>query len=147
MSYITTGGNLDINFFMRGSAKEIISEYQKFIGLPKLPPFWAMGFHASGNGWHNLNKVKDVVGDYEAHGVPLEAVWLDGNYMEDFKNFYLGKNFADLKVYTEELHRNNQKMVVTLYGGLGNDLSSPNKYVGLAKGALIMENETHVFDA
>jgi len=27
LSYITTGGNLDINFFMRGSAKDIIAEY------------------------------------------------------------------------------------------------------------------------
>ena len=89
MSYITTGGNLDINFFFRGSAKEVISEYQKFIGLPKMPPFWSMGFHASGKGWHSLDKVKDVVGDYEAHGVPLESVWLDGDYMEDHKNFYL----------------------------------------------------------
>jgi alpha-glucosidase (family GH31 glycosyl hydrolase) len=64
LSYITTGGNLDINFFMRGSDKEIISEYQKFIVLPKLPPFWSMGLHASGNGWHHLDKVKDVVGAY-----------------------------------------------------------------------------------
>ena len=54
LSYITTGGNLDINFFFRGSAKDIIAEYQNFIGLPKLPPFWAMGWHASGNGWHSL---------------------------------------------------------------------------------------------
>jgi hypothetical protein len=77
----------------------------------------------------------------------LESVWLDGNYMEDFKNFYLAKNFTDLKVYTEELHNNNQKIVVTLYGGLGNDLTSPNKYVGLASGALIMKNETTVFEA
>ena len=28
LSYITTGGTLDINFFMRGTAKEIISSYQ-----------------------------------------------------------------------------------------------------------------------
>ena len=43
LSYITTGGNLDINFFMRGSAKDIIAEYHNFIGKPKLVPFWAMG--------------------------------------------------------------------------------------------------------
>ena len=27
LSYITTGGNLDINFFFRGSAKEVIAAY------------------------------------------------------------------------------------------------------------------------
>jgi hypothetical protein len=65
--------------------------------------------------------------------------------MEDFKNFYLAKNFTDLKDYTKELHSNGKKIVVTLYGGLGNDMSSPNKYVGLAKDALIMQNATTPF--
>lgn len=54
LSYITTGGNLDINFFMRGSAKEVIASYQEFIGKPQLPPFWALGWHASSNAWNNL---------------------------------------------------------------------------------------------
>jgi hypothetical protein len=27
LSYITTGGNLDINFFFKGTAKEIIAKY------------------------------------------------------------------------------------------------------------------------
>jgi alpha-glucosidase (family GH31 glycosyl hydrolase) len=47
LSYVTTGGNLDINFFGRGTAKEVIGNYQRYIGLPKLPPFWALGWHAT----------------------------------------------------------------------------------------------------
>lgn len=62
LSYITTGGNLDINFFLRGSAKEIIKQYQNYIGLAELPPFWALGWHASSNAWTTLSNVTDVVG-------------------------------------------------------------------------------------
>lgn len=87
LSYITTGGNLDINFFMRGSAKEVIANYQQFIGLPHLPPFWAMGWHSASNAWDTLDKVKDVVNKYKQESFPLETVWLDGAYMEDHATF------------------------------------------------------------
>lgn len=80
-----------------------------------------MGWHASGNGWNNLDVVKEVVNNYTKNEISLESVWLDGNYMDDFKNFYVGKNFTDLKSYAEELHNNNTKIVVTLFGGLAND--------------------------
>jgi alpha-glucosidase (family GH31 glycosyl hydrolase) len=46
-----------------------------------------MGWHASGNGWHGLDKVKDIVSEYREANVPLESVWLDGNYMDGFNNF------------------------------------------------------------
>lgn len=57
LSYITTGSNIDITFFFRGSAKEIIQQYQDFIGHPRMPPFWALGWHASSNAWSNLTAV------------------------------------------------------------------------------------------
>jgi len=45
LSYITIGGKIEVNFFLKGSAKEIIAQYHNFIGKPALPPFWALGFH------------------------------------------------------------------------------------------------------
>jgi alpha-glucosidase (family GH31 glycosyl hydrolase) len=45
LSYITTGGVIDIYFFVHGSAKEIIQSYHNVIGKPTLPPFWALGWH------------------------------------------------------------------------------------------------------
>ena len=57
LSYITTGGNLDINFFFKGSAKDVIARYQRFIGLPSLPPLWAMGWRSANN---NINNITDL---------------------------------------------------------------------------------------
>lgn len=54
LSYITTGGNLDINFFLKGTAKEVIADYQNFIGLPALPPLWSMGWHSSAYAYTNI---------------------------------------------------------------------------------------------
>ena len=47
LSYISTGGNIEIYFMQKASAKEIIASYQNIVGKPSLPPFWALGWHAS----------------------------------------------------------------------------------------------------
>jgi alpha-glucosidase (family GH31 glycosyl hydrolase) len=131
---------------MRGSAKDIIAEYHNFIGKPKLVPFWAMGFHASGNGWHSLDKVRDVVANYSNTSTPLESVWLNGDYMDGFKDFSLNDNFKDLKVYTKQLHDNGQKVVVTLLGGLANE-NNTNPYVADSNVSLIMGMDGKPFSA
>ena len=105
LRYVTVGGNLDINYFFGGTAKEVIANYQKFIGLPQLPPFWALGFHASSNNWTSLDQVKTTVSKYQSEKYPLETIWLDGNYMENPATFTAdtGGNFTGLRTYAEEL--------------------------------------------
>jgi alpha-glucosidase (family GH31 glycosyl hydrolase) len=49
LSYITTGGNLDVVFFLSGGARDIVKQYHQFIGLPALAPYWSLGWHFSGN--------------------------------------------------------------------------------------------------
>ena len=44
LSYITTGGQIEMYFFIHGNVKTIIKEYHNLIGLAYLPPFWAMGW-------------------------------------------------------------------------------------------------------
>lgn len=46
-SYITTGGQIEIYFMFKGSAKTIIQKYQNIVGKPSLPPMWTLGWHAS----------------------------------------------------------------------------------------------------
>lgn len=44
LSYITIGGQLELYFFIHGSAKEVIASYHQLIGTPNLPPFWSLGW-------------------------------------------------------------------------------------------------------
>lgn len=64
LSYITTGGIIDIYFFIHGTAKEIIRSYHNVIGNPTLPPFWALGWHQASWKYQTLNDVKTVVQKY-----------------------------------------------------------------------------------
>jgi len=45
LSYIALGGMVDIFFFMRGTASDMVKSYQSVVGKQQLPPFWALGWH------------------------------------------------------------------------------------------------------
>ena len=44
ISLISIGGDIDLQIFVKGTAKEVIEEYHRYIGYPRLPPFWALGW-------------------------------------------------------------------------------------------------------
>jgi len=74
-------------FFTKGTAKQIISAYQNMVGKPTLPPFWALGWHASSANYTSVDKIKDVVQKYSEHKIPLESIFLDNSYLssDNFK--------------------------------------------------------------
>jgi len=106
LSYITTGGNLEIFFFFKGTAKEIIANYQSMIGFPSLPPFWALGWHSSSYGYSNMSLLQENIQGYADAKIPLEGVWLDIPYMENFTDFSVNETaFPGLAEYTNELKK------------------------------------------
>ena len=102
LSYITTGGTLEIYFFWKGDAKQIIQQYQQMFGKPALPPLWALGWHSSAYAYTTLDMVKNNVESYKTAGIPLEGVWLDIPYMSDFEDFTVNSTaFEGLKEFTQ----------------------------------------------
>jgi alpha-glucosidase (family GH31 glycosyl hydrolase) len=106
LSYITTGGSLDMYFFFKGTAKQIIKQYQNLVGLPALPPLWALGWHASSNAYTTLDKLNEDVMGYATANMPLEGVWLDVPYMKNFSDFSVDpKSFPGLVTYLKQLQK------------------------------------------
>ena len=61
LSYITTGGQIEVFFFLHGSAKQIIQMYQNFIGNPALPPFWSLGWQQASWKYTDQKMVENVI--------------------------------------------------------------------------------------
>eukprot|EP00826_Nyctotherus_ovalis_P045551 TRINITY_DN5053_c0_g1_i18.p1 TRINITY_DN5053_c0_g1~~TRINITY_DN5053_c0_g1_i18.p1 ORF type:complete len:797 (+),score=236.90 TRINITY_DN5053_c0_g1_i18:92-2482(+) len=123
----TIGGILDFYFFYPGSVDEVIKRYHSFIGRPYLPPLWALGFHQCRWGWKNLNEVKDVVKMFEYKDIPLDVVWSDIDYMQDFRDFTVDKkNYEGLGLFVDELHKKGMHWVPIIDAGLKFD--SEDKY-------------------
>lgn len=106
-------------FFWKGTAKQIISQYQSFVGKPKLPPFWSLGWYAGSAAYTKLDDVKGSVQGYKDAGIPLEGVWLDSNYAKSGANFQVDTTtFPDLAAYKTTLDTTNQKLILQMNTGL-----------------------------
>jgi len=89
ISYITTGGEIELFVFTKSSAAGIIKQYHNLIGRPSLPPFWALGWHATTTADETLTlaDVQTMQAKYKQQGIPLEGIWLDAPYMDNYKSF------------------------------------------------------------
>ena len=108
LSYISVGGQVEIYFFFKGTAKQIISQYQNLVGKPVLPPFWSLGWHAASYGYQTLTDVQTNIDGYSKAGIPLEGIWFDIEYMNKYADFSVDKTaFPDLPTFVSKLHANN----------------------------------------
>lgn len=141
ISYITTGGEIEMFVFTKGDARGIIKQYHNFIGKPSLPPFWALGWHATttADETNTLADVQQIVAKYKQNGMPLESVFLNTPYMNNYNSFTIDpKNWAGLPAFAADLKKDEQKLVLLVGPGL-NSKDSTNKYyaAALAKNALV----------
>lgn len=136
ISYITTGGEIEFFVFTKGDAKGIVAQYHNFIGRPSLPPFWALGWHATTTPDQSLTlaDVQTIHSKYQQGGYPLEGIWLDAGYMNGNQAFTVDPTrFAGLGDFATTLHSANQKLVLVVGPGLANDAT--NKYYKQAAAA------------
>ena len=147
LSYVTTGGNLDVVFFMNGGARDIIQQYHQFIGRPAKVPYWSLGWHFSGN-FGSLDELKAAVDDHMAGGFPMDVVHLGKNYTEAFGSFTVDSvAFKGLQGYINQLKETTSTRIVPYVdSGISVDKNASkwSKYYreALAKNATLIEHMT-----
>lgn len=105
ITHRTIGGIFDLYFFYPGTAEEVLRKYHDLVGKPYLPPFWALGYHHSRRWWRDLNTVQTLVSRFDHENIPLDGLWAEYDYMEEYKEFTVdGKRFGGLGEFVKKLH-------------------------------------------
>ena len=64
------------------------STYQmSAVGLPTMQQYLTFGLHQCRWGYANWTVLQEVVDKYEAFGIPLENIWTDIDYMNQYRDF------------------------------------------------------------
>lgn len=119
INYVTVGGVLDVYYFMPDSADNIIRKYNSLIGMPVLPPFWALGFQQSSWDYSSLQTLKDVVVNYTANGYMFDVIWADIHYMDKYIDFTVDDvNYKGLGDWVDQLHKQSIRLVPIIDAGI-----------------------------
>lgn len=87
VTWRTLGGSIDLYFFSGPTQPEVTRQYLEVIGQPVLQPYWGFGFHQCRWGYQNWSVTEEVVNTYEQLGIPLETIWNDIDYMNQYRDF------------------------------------------------------------
>lgn len=86
----------------------IVRQFRHIIGKSYVPPRWAFGYQQCRWSYMSADEVCWVVDNYRRRNIPIDAVYLDIDYMERYKDFTVNKetfpDFADFVKKMREKH-------------------------------------------
>lgn len=111
----------DLNLYVidGDSPYDIVKQFRKIIGRSYIPPKYAFGFGQSRWGYKTKEDFRKVADGYRENQIPLDMVYMDIDYMQDFKDFTLNeKNFPDFKDFVREMKNRNLRLIPIIDAGV-----------------------------
>lgn len=97
----------------------IVHQFRELIGQSYVAPRWAFGFQQSRWGYRNEEDVRKVVSSYKENNLPLDAVCMDIDYMDEFMDFTVdSKKFPNLKKLSTELKEQGVRLIPIIDAGV-----------------------------
>lgn len=104
--------NYDMYYIEGDSVLDIIRQFREIIGQSYIAPRWAFGYQQSRWSYGSADEVREVVKGHRDNHIPLEAVYLDIDYMDNYKDFTVDdENFPEFDKFVDEMKKDNIHLV------------------------------------
>ncbi len=101
------------------NAYDIVKQFRKIIGKSYIPPRFAFGFGQSRWGYKTKEDFVKVLRGYRDHHIPLDMIYMDIDYMQDYKDFTVnGKNFPDFAGFVREMKEEGVRLIPIIDAGV-----------------------------
>ena len=108
----TIGGIIDYYIIVDDSPEEILKDLQFLLGVPTLPPFWALGNHHYKYGYKNIEEFKSVYEQYKKYEIPIDSMWINTDNIENNRYNNISSYIKD------EIQKDGGKIVASINYGL-----------------------------
>lgn len=99
--------------------RDIVRAFRGIIGQSYIPPRWAFGYQQCRWGYQSSDEIREVVAKMKEENIPLDAVGLDLEYLDDYKNFTINpENYADFAQLAAELKEQGVRLVPIIDAGV-----------------------------
>lgn len=111
--------DMDVYIIEEETDALIVKAFRRMIGRSYIPPKWAFGFGQSRWSYMSEDEIREVVSRYRQEGIPLDAVYLDIDYMERYKDFTLNdETFPDFPAFVREMEQEGIHLVPIIDAGV-----------------------------
>ncbi len=111
--------NLYLYLIEGESAYEIVRAFRKLIGRSYIPPKFAFGYGQSRWGYVTKEDFYKVAEGYRKNHIPMDMIYMDIDYMQDYKDFTLNKkNFQDFPEFVQKMKEQNLRLVPIIDAGV-----------------------------
>jgi len=115
ITWRTLGGSIDLYFYAGPTQDKVTKSYQtSAIGLPAMQQYYGFGYHQCRWGYANWSELQDVVDSFARFGIPLETIWTDIDYMNQYRDFDNDQNtfgYEEGAKFLSQLHANGQHYI------------------------------------
>ena len=140
--------DIDVYIIEGNSPIEIVKEFRRIIGKSYIPPRWAMGYMQSRWSYYTSDAVREVAKNYRKAGIPLDAIFLDIDYMESYKDFTVSdERFGDLPQLIAEMKKEGIRLVPIIDAGVKIEEGYDVYEEGLEKGYFCVDKDGNPFSA
>lgn len=128
------GERLAVYFFAGPTPSEVLRQYSALSGRMPLPPRWALGYHQSRWSYTSAWQVRTLAATLRARRHPCDAIWLDIDYLDGFRNFtWNAATFPQPRALIEELRSQGLRLVTIIDPGTKVDSAYSVYQEGLAR--------------
>lgn len=114
---------------------EIVKQFRKIIGKSYIPPKFAFGFGQSRWGYKTKDDFRKVADGYRENHIPIDMIYMDIDYMQDFKDFTLNEeNFSDFPEFVGEMKKRNIRLIPIIDAGVKIEKGYPVYEEGVKNG-------------
>ena len=101
------------------SPYDIVKQFRKIIGQSYIPPKFAFGYGQSRWGYHTKEHYREVADNYRRLHIPLDMIYMDIDYMQDFKDFTTNEeNFPDFSDFVAEMKDRKLRLIPIIDAGV-----------------------------
>lgn len=113
------GTDLDLYVITGDSSYDIVKQFRKIIGRSYIPPKFAFGFGQSRWGYKTQKDFVEVVTKYRENHIPIDMLYMDIDYMEDYKDFTIDNdNFPDFDGFVKDMKSKNIHLIPIIDAGV-----------------------------
>jgi alpha-glucosidase len=118
-AFSADGGEMNYYFIQGPAIQSVLERYSELTGHMPMPPIWALGNQQSRYSYYPDTVAEAVVQRYREHDLPLDVLFLDIDYMNEYRVFtWDPRRFPNPLGLTTELKKDGVKVVTSMDPGV-----------------------------